>query len=497
MTRVQEISIVYFKDEVKCSRCHSRLALIRRKIPALSHRRRRGWGDLNTCPSGWIHCPDRQTCIPSDWNCDGIIDCKGISEEIYCGKDSILVSGAYYAKRDLKSLLLQSRILSSRPNKWGSQICRIAVALHLADESTFKPGNSTGDEIRYELTIQLLHRLTKDKKMSSQELALYIHALLAACMDPKDFYGENLVLELRRSVEASENYTNPFQILVLCNAGDTMTTRDVEGVAAAYDSHHRPSWADLQALASMAVACIFSRKEGIAGKGIFERMLQELKGLQLRNGTISDFRTTAFVTQAMLIHDSYKKEFDMNASVQVLIDGLKETKSLLHAYYALPVLSAKSLLNVTASHCRKVSISEEEALRRALDVDGEIMAIQYSVWIGDKINLSRTWRLRMRVNSTIYDAIETVGEMDNRQKVKYSIVDGKQFVTAVNGMEDDPEMGIYWFIYLRSSNSDEQPKSVEESPLDLKLLPDQEIILWYKPAPWSSQILKQMSITSN
>ncbi|GFR11794.1 gastric intrinsic factor [Trichonephila clavata] len=53
--------------------------------------------------------------------------------------------------------------------------------------------------------------------------------MLVACMDPRDFYGLNLVQELRKRTEANA-YTNPFQILVLCNAGDTMTSRDVAGV---------------------------------------------------------------------------------------------------------------------------------------------------------------------------------------------------------------------------------------------------------------------------
>ncbi|GBM12631.1 hypothetical protein AVEN_107029-1, partial [Araneus ventricosus] len=58
----------------------------------------------------------------------------------------------------------------------------------------------------------------------------------------------------------------------------------------------------------------------------------------------------------------------------------------------------------------------EEALQKALDVTGEMMTVQYSIWMGDEINVGRTWRLRMRVNSTIYDAIETVAKIDNRQK---------------------------------------------------------------------------------
>ncbi|GBN94089.1 hypothetical protein AVEN_220141-1 [Araneus ventricosus] len=331
--------------------------------------------------------------------------------------------------------------------------------------------------------------------MSSQELALYIHALLVACMDPRDFYGDDLVRELRRRVEASGNYTNPFLILALCNAGDTMTVRDVERVTAAYDSQHRPFWTDSQALSSMALYCISSRSGVSVDERTLRDMLQELKRRQFRNGTVDNFRTTALVTQALFIHESYKTDFDLDSAMKVLVDGLNGIRSLLNAYYALPVFYRKSLLNVTSSHCIKEPVAEEEAIQKVLDVQGETITVQYSVWMGDEINLARTWRLRMRVNSTIYDAIETVAKMDNRQNVEYNVVDRKPYVAALNGKEDDPEMGTFWFVYLKTPNSDEDPKIVEESPVDIKLKPNQEIILWYKCGPWSGQSLIQKPVT--
>ncbi|GFX37041.1 hypothetical protein TNCV_1175411 [Trichonephila clavipes] len=136
----------------------------------------------------------------------------------------------------------QRRKSGSISDKWGSQLHRVAVALHLANESTFSPGSTIGQEIRYELNIQMLRCLSKENKMSSQKLALYIHAMMAACMDPRDFFGKNLVLELRKRTVENANYTSPFQILVLCNAGDTMTSKDVEKVTSAFNSQHRPFW---------------------------------------------------------------------------------------------------------------------------------------------------------------------------------------------------------------------------------------------------------------
>ncbi|GBO29821.1 hypothetical protein AVEN_219057-1 [Araneus ventricosus] len=65
------------------------------------------------------------------------------------------------AKSELQSLVLRRRKGGPSTDRWGFQVHRIAVALHLADNSTFDGGNRTGEEIRYELTTQLLHRLEK------------------------------------------------------------------------------------------------------------------------------------------------------------------------------------------------------------------------------------------------------------------------------------------------------------------------------------------------
>ncbi|GFT52698.1 uncharacterized protein NPIL_325992, partial [Nephila pilipes] len=166
-------------------------------------------GDATPCPSGWVRCADNLRCVPSYWLCDGKTDCLDGSDEKKCVKKDLKDPKFTAAKERLLSWFKQRRKSGSTVDKWGTQLYRVAVALHLADESIFSPGDSTGQEISYELTIQLLRRLSKNKKMSSQELALYIHAMMVACMDPRDFYGENLVLELRRRTEARGNYTNP------------------------------------------------------------------------------------------------------------------------------------------------------------------------------------------------------------------------------------------------------------------------------------------------
>ncbi|GFY72800.1 gastric intrinsic factor [Trichonephila inaurata madagascariensis] len=469
-----------------------------------------------SCSSTQFRCADRSHCIHNRGVCDGKKDCPDGSDERACGtsvpdrlqrsnsaKDDVSlgnkvlnVPGVDSARARLISWFKRRRKSGSTVDKWGFQLHRVAVALHLANESIFSPGNTTGQEISYELTIQLLHHLSKDKKMSSQELALYIHAMLVACMDPRDFYGLNLVQELRKRTEEA-NYTNPFQILVLCNSGDKMTTKDVDRVTAAYDSQRRPFWTDTQALSSLALACMSTKSNLVTDERILKDMLQELKKHQFRNGTVDNLKTTALVVQALLIYDSYDKDFDIKSALQSILQSVSGNVPLLNAYYALPVLTGNSLLNVSSSHCKVTPETEAEALEKALNVNGETISVQFSIWLGDKIELARTWRLKMHPNNSIYDVIETVAKIDNRQKVEYNVVEGKPFVTSLGGIEDDPERGIFWFVHLRNVSSDGEPELLQQSPVDLKLRPNQEIILWYKPAPWSSHLVISTSTMSS
>ncbi|CAL1301558.1 unnamed protein product [Larinioides sclopetarius] len=113
----------------------------------------------------------------------------------------------------------------------------------------------------------------------------------------------------------------------------------------------------------MAFSCISTRSDVSVDEGKLNNMLQELKKRQFQNGTIGNFRTTALVTQALFIHDSYKTDFDLDSAIKFLTDHLSGRNSRLDSYYALPVLNRRSLLNVTSGHCRKESDASESTMK--------------------------------------------------------------------------------------------------------------------------------------
>ncbi|GFQ78407.1 uncharacterized protein TNCT_703291 [Trichonephila clavata] len=136
-----------------------------------------------------------------------------------------------------------------------------------------------------------------------------------------------------------------------------------------------------------------------------------------------------------------------------------------------------------------------EALEKVLDGNGEVISVQYSIWIGNNVELSRTWQLKTPLNNSIYDVIETIAKIDNRQKVEYNVMEGKPFVTSLAGLEDDSETGMFWFLHVKTINSDEELQIIEQSPVDVKLKPNQEIILWYKSGSWNALLRATKSIS--
>ncbi|GIY00600.1 uncharacterized protein CEXT_361441 [Caerostris extrusa] len=230
-------------------------------------------------PSGWKKCLNEIRCIPSHWMCDNITDCQDNSDENNCANEVLRINGVLAARKALSRWFLQKR-LNSTANKWRLQLHRIAAAVHLIEDALLASQFNIKQEMTYELIIQLLNKLLNNQRLNAEELALYIHALLVTCVDVRDFYGKDLVKELRVKVEETRNYTNPFLMLVLCNASDAMTVKDVERVVAAFNSPKKLPWTDVQALATMALACLSSRQNVPVDKGVLEDMLGQLKRQQ-------------------------------------------------------------------------------------------------------------------------------------------------------------------------------------------------------------------------
>ncbi|GIY65849.1 uncharacterized protein CEXT_337181 [Caerostris extrusa] len=378
--------------------------------------------------------------------------------------DKISLKASYLRKK--KSLVVnwtyELRNDENPTRKWGSEVARIAVALYLSNNTVFTKDTTLREEIAYELSLDLLSKLAlkKIEDVSSTELAAYINAFLVACINPKKFYVLDLVSELRRRVDA-QNYTNPSVLLALCNAGDRITERDVQKLLSLFFKAHREFWTDTEALAILALTCAAKQSYDVYHMEEINKLTNELKTRQYRNGTVENMKTTALVMQALFATQSEADEenFDEEKALkQILHSQLADGSfgSIVNTYYVLPLLSGQSLVNISSSHCKPAVVDDKDAIKDLMNQVGEKWRIQISLWIGNNRTVERTLALKVPANTSLYRVMELAAVIDNKFKFEYSMRNGKPFIYSISELQDDPENGMFWFLFTSKDELKEQ-----------------------------------------
>ncbi|CAL1274611.1 unnamed protein product [Larinioides sclopetarius] len=453
---------------------------------------------MNGCPSHRSFSCSRNSnyydrCIPLSWKCDGRKDCSNGKDEEQCTEDYEDLSPALLHKARFRALnwTYQLRNEDHSTHKWGPDVGRIAVALYLSNDSYFLGNRSIRDEISYELSLDLLSRLAlkKIEDISSTELAYFINAFLVTCIDPRKFQVLDLVSELRKRVDA-QNYTNPSVMLALCNAGDRITERDVEKLISVFWSAHREFWTDTQALAVLALTCAAKQPYEVFDMDEINELTMELKKRQYRNGTVENLKTTALVLQALFASESEADEdnFDEEKALKQILRSQKTDGSfgnIPNTYYVLPVLRCRSLVNISSSHCKAPVIDEKQALKDLMNQVGEKWSVRFSLWIGNNRTVERTLTLSVPANSSFYRIMEFAAGVDNRFDFEYSMRNGKPYIYSISEIQDDPENGMFWFLFKSSSSDASDMELITKSPADVVPNNKQHFIFWYKCGSWN------------
>lgn len=216
----------------------------------------------------------------------------------------------------------------------------------------------------------------------------------------------------------------------------------------------------------------------------------ELKKKQYRNGTVENLKTTALVMQALFAseHDSDEENFDEEKALKQIYQAQKEDGSfgnIVNTYYVLPVLSYKSLVNISSSHCEVPLIDEKEGFKDLMNQVGEKWSIQFSLWIGNNRTIERTLTLSVPTNISFYRIMEFAAIVDNKYRFEYNIRNGKPYIFAISEIQDDPENGMLWHLFETVSDSEGDMKPIMKSPAEVFPKDKQHLVFWYKCATWT------------
>ncbi|GBM92476.1 hypothetical protein AVEN_212191-1, partial [Araneus ventricosus] len=75
------------------------------------------------------------------------------------------------------------------------------------------------------------------------ELASIVNALIAVCIEPREFYGLDLVAALRTRVDTKQE-VHPLPFIALCNAKVPITPTDVDKLLKTFNSNSRALWTE-------------------------------------------------------------------------------------------------------------------------------------------------------------------------------------------------------------------------------------------------------------
>ncbi|CAL1287041.1 unnamed protein product [Larinioides sclopetarius] len=425
------------------------------------------------------------SCISMEKKCDGVRNCQNGIDEVGCERGIFAVPGVnisrYFALDWLKN---------QRNAAWGwrENTHRAIIALYLAKGVNFNGTNLDEDLMAKQLELQMSTAILRNETdlITATQLAMYINALLVICHDPRNFYGFDLVADLKRQIKFSKNSIHLLPYLALCNAKEILTDEDISKIVGVLESPSNHSFfTDVQSVALMALACVGNTSKTSELKENITRATDTLKKHQNEDGSFGNIYTTALVIQALLSSGNEEDtDWDLKAAVEFL--KTKQTNGmfgdLLATYLILPLLNSKSLTDIGKINCTK-SLKMPRDNNPVSDIEFKLapkISVKYYLYVGDHKDQIHPLFLRIPSNSTVLDMMRLASEADPKYRFQAQNIKGKLYIYEMFGIANDPEDEKFWLLYVESKNTSLQLTT--KSPDEIFLKNNDKIVMWYKTA---------------
>ncbi|XP_015923937.2 uncharacterized protein CG3556 [Parasteatoda tepidariorum] len=429
------------------------------------------------------------TCIPIVGRCDKAYDCPDNSDEMNCSVNSYrnnnvlpepvkaqriqnrpsynyrYLEGSSYTDLPYENFKLQLSSardwIKSQQEKnygWGDYTARAVISMYLSRVNVF-PKSEEDLLMDKQLDIELFVALRRNETntLSLCELALYINALLAACKNPRNFYGYNLVSILREradKVNLMTRFVSPLVHLTLC-LSNTTEPRDVKSLQEILTANQSiVNKVDIISLAVLASSCII-RDERYSHPQFRRRFANLLLNKINDSGLPGNIYELSLAMQALNAAEVDPLEWGRDVAIESILRKQTENGSfgdVLGTYYTIPVLSGKSLLSLS-NHCGQDFSNGKTPLDVLKNTKERKISVTYTLHFGDPMEMSQKITLQVAEGTNFLDVMRLAEE--ENPNFRFSLDETKDipFVYSIGGVPNDAERGLYWTLYVQNTRN--------------------------------------------
>ncbi|XP_042903054.1 uncharacterized protein CG3556 isoform X3 [Parasteatoda tepidariorum] len=358
---------------------------------------------------------------------------------------------------------------------WKENTHRAIIALVVSNWENFV---STSERLlmEHQLEVEISRSLLRNSSFPvyPNNLALFIHALIATNRNPRNFHNIDLVARLIDLVRGYEQTTHPFILLALCNA-KSFEPRNTH-VLEYYLRHNQNSRKSMEykALALQAYECAGSQNIKINDSVVFENR-RFLISQQYPDGSFGNVYTTALIVQALASapHLSWNKK---GALDYLRKQSLTEV-NMVSTYLIQLALNAERIKFIKDIH-------PELIMERAETKKAEKFFIQYSLRVGRYPNVHHTITINVPPNSNFFEVMKLSSANDPKYNFSYYMDKNKEpSIYAISDVPNDAEENLYWRLCVQTDiNHDRHTSTVktfQRSPIHLLPKEKDHVVYWY------------------
>ncbi|XP_035216267.1 uncharacterized protein CG3556-like isoform X2 [Stegodyphus dumicola] len=292
---------------------------------------------------------------------------------------------------------------------WKEDTHRAIIALAVNDWKNVPQSDIRQNELQLEIEITRALLRASISTFHANDLALYIHALIAINRNPRDFHGVDLVEKLLKVVE-NEEQVHPFLILALCNA-KAVSSYHLDSIIS-YTGHEERETSrkiEYKALAVKALACAEDlRLASYLHTRAKEHGIQCLRHFQKEDGHFGNLYTTALSVQALIasnILDGWKKD----EAIEYLKSQSTVNVNMVSTYYIQLALNAHRYKFVKDIHPHLV-------IERAPEKEWYHNFIHYTIRTSKNPDVYFTITINAAPNTSFFDIMKLSQEHDSKFK---------------------------------------------------------------------------------